>query len=145
MSRGSISKINFILHDVKLSLKNRKKLKSFIIYLLKRENKKLDCINYIFTSEKDITRINKKYLNHNYTTDIITFEYNTPQEPIFSDIYISVDTVRSNSKTFNSSFNHELHRVIFHGALHLCGYSDKKSTELELMRKKEDHYLQKYL
>lgn len=144
MSREANSKINFITPGVKLSLKNRKKLKYFIIYLLKKEGQKADCINYIFTTEKEIIQINKKYLKHSYATDIITFEYNLPQEPILSDIYISVDTVKSNAERFNSSFNLELHRVIFHGILHLCGYSDKKTIEIMLMREKEEYYLQKY-
>ncbi len=87
--------------------------------------------------------INKHFLNLNYYTDIITFDLSDP-DYIFAEIYISIDRVKDNAKIFNTSFKSELHRVIFHGVLHLCGYKDKSKPEKEKMRAKEDFYLTNY-
>ena len=104
----------------------------------------MQSINYIFCSDDYLLELNKQYLNHNTLTDIITFELNAPGEPILSDIFISIDRVKENAKTLEIPFKQELHRVIFHGALHLCGYKDKKKEEQKLMRRKEDEYLNHY-
>ncbi len=126
------------------SLKDRNKLKRFIFLLIKAEKKKLETINYIFCTDAYLLELNKQYLKHNTLTDIITFELNATNEPILSDIYISIDRIKENAKTFNIPFKKELHRVIFHGALHLCGYKDKNKEQMNLMREKEDFYLNQY-
>ena len=88
--------------------------------------------------------INKKILNHNYYTDIITFNLSEDKSDIVGEIYISVDRVKDNAYQLNESFKTELHRVMFHGILHLCGLEDKTKKDILLMRAKEDFYLNKY-
>ncbi len=89
--------------------------------------------------------INKKYLNHDYDTDIITFPFSSPEMPIEAELYISIPKIKEQAKEFNCSFKEELHRVIFHGVLHLCGYNDKTTSQISQMRAKENFYLEKYL
>lgn len=126
------------------SLSDRTRLKSFIATLFKKEGRKLAEIRYIFCSDDYLLEINRQYLQHDYYTDIITFGLSDPGQPINAEIYISVDRVKENAREFNTSFKRELHRVIFHGALHLCGYKDKKSQDQQVMRKMEDKYLAQY-
>ena len=121
----------------------RTAVKDFLRSLFKKEKTKLDSLNYIFCSDDYLLEINKNYLNHNYYTDIITFDL-SEGPAITGEIYISIDRVRENATQFNTSFKQELHRVIFHGALHLCGYKDKIHSDQEIMRKKEDTYLKNY-
>lgn len=129
----------------KIALPNRQWLKSFIESIFKKETKKAGSISFVFCSDAYILDINKSFLNHDYYTDIITFELSDPGAAMVdAEIYISIDTVRDNAKTFNTSIRKELHRVIFHGILHLCGYKDKTTAEKKLMTQKEDHYLAQY-
>lgn len=128
----------------KVSLSNRTDLKAFIIDLFRKEKKKLGELSYVFCSDAYLLDINKQYLKHNYYTDIITFDLSVVPGLISGEIYISVDRVKDNAQNFNASFKEELHRVIFHGALHLCGYRDKTEAEEILMRKMEDKYLRRY-
>ena len=128
----------------KVSLTNRAHLKNFIINIFKREKKKLVNLSFVFCSDTYLLEINKQYLKHNYYTDIITFDLSVDPGLISGEIYISVDRVKDNAQNFNASFKEELHRVIFHGALHLCGYKDKTEAEEILMRKTEDKYLKLY-
>lgn len=104
------------------------------------ENVSIDCLNFIFVNDRDIKIHNDKFLHHNYPTDIITFDYRI-KRIISGDIYIGIETVKFNSKKFNSKFGIELNRVLIHGVLHLVGYKDKKDEEKALMRKKENYYL----
>ena len=97
-------------------------------------------INFIFTGDKRLLQINKQFLDHDYFTDIITFDYGTPAT-VSGDIYISVETVASNAASLNISFAEELNRVIIHGILHLCGFKDKTDAEAVIMRKKENEAL----
>ena len=126
------------------SLSQHGHLKSFISTLFKKEGKKLDEISYIFCSDDYLLEINRQYLKHDYYTDIITFGLSESGQPINAEIYISVDRVKENAREFKTSFKRELHRVIFHGALHLCGYKDKKKEDQQIMRKMEDKYLTQY-
>lgn len=100
----------------------------------------IDTVNFNFVSDRTIVIQNKKYLNHNFPTDIITFDY-TVQHYIAGDIYISLDTVLYNSNKFNVNFNNELNRVMIHGLLHLMKFKDKSKSEKVLMRMKENYYL----
>ena len=103
-------------------------------------NCKVGNISYIFCNDEKILEINKQYLDHDYYTDIITFDY-TENSKIGGDIFISVDTVRSNSEEFNTNYDEELHRVIIHGILHLCGINDKDPGERENMTRCENEAL----
>ena len=126
------------------SLKNRSALKTFITALFEKERIVLNSISYIFCSDTYLHQLNKSYLNHDTLTDIITFPLSDENAPIVSDIYISIDRIKENAFTIGTTFQHELHRVIFHGALHLCGYSDKSNQQKKKMRVLEDHYLHAY-
>ena len=101
-------------------------------------------LNIIFCSDNYLLRINKDYLNHNYFTDVITFELKDYNKQITGEVYISVDSIKKNAKLFNTSVLNELHRVIFHGVLHLCGYKDKTPKDSVLMKSMEDKYLKIY-
>jgi rRNA maturation RNase YbeY len=104
----------------------------------------LNSINYVFCSDKIILEINKKYLHHDFYTDVITFDLSPDNKAISAEVYISIERIKDNSKQLGLSIKSELHRVLFHAALHLCGYSDKKKKDKEVMRKKENELLDKY-
>jgi rRNA maturation RNase YbeY len=97
-------------------------------------------ITYIFCSDDEILQINKYYLNHDYYTDIITFDY-TENNQISGDLFISLDTVKSNAEELGTDYQEELHRVMVHGILHLCGFNDKTPQEEQMMREKENEAL----
>ena len=139
----SQSKVCFFFETRGFSLENRSGLKSQIVSLFKKEGKKLESLNYIFCSDKRLLEINRQYLQHDYYTDIISFDLSAGPATM-GEIYISIDRVRDNARTLGVSFKAELHRVIFHGALHLCGYGDKKKEEVVQMRKREDYWLSRY-
>lgn len=129
----------------KTPLKNRKSLKRFLNLLAKYENQEFSEINFIFCTDEELLEINKSFLNHNYYTDIITFNLSAKKnDPITGEIYISIDRIKENSKTYKTRLTMELHRVIFHGVLHLCGYNDKTPVQKSKMTQKENYYLQTY-
>ena len=140
----TIPPVHFHFLEPGLTLSDRSRLKLFIRSLFKKERKKLAGLNYIFCSDDYLLDINRQYLQHDFYTDIITFDLSEPGQPINAEIYISVERVRDNARQFNNTLKQEIHRVIFHGALHLCGYGDKKPKEETLMRKMEDKYLGLY-
>jgi probable rRNA maturation factor len=144
MHNSNKSKVSFFSSDITFKIKNSPGLKHFIEDLFKKEKRILNSINYIFCSDRYLLKINQKYLKHNYYTDIITFDLSDKSGGIEAEIYISIDRVRENAKGMKTTIKSELHRVIFHGALHLCGYSDKSSRQINLMRKKEDAYMERY-
>jgi probable rRNA maturation factor len=128
-----------------IALKDRGRLKSFILSIFKKEGKKPGTINFIFCDDPQILQVNRDYLQHNYFTDIITFDLSEPgSNSIDADIYISIDTVRDNAKHYKVSIKTELHRVVFHGILHLCGFNDKSPHQQKRMREKENFYLNRY-
>ncbi|MBL7743491.1 MAG: rRNA maturation RNase YbeY [Chitinophagaceae bacterium] len=136
-------KVCFFFEKKFSGLNNRTKLKTFIEYLFQREGRTLLNINYVFCSDKRLLEINRQYLNHDYYTDIITFDL-SENESTEAEVYISIDRVKENAHQVGASILQELHRVMFHGALHLCGYSDRSMSEKSTMRAKEDKYLAKY-
>jgi rRNA maturation RNase YbeY len=140
---SSISKVCFFFQGVKVNFTNRAQLKKYIQLLFKKEGEKLESINYIFCTDKALLEINRQFLTHDFYTDIITFDL-SETNAIQAEIYISVDRVRDNALKLGVSFKSELHRVIFHGVLHLCGYKDKTKGEKEKMRDKEEFYLARY-
>ena len=108
--------------------------------LIEDQNKEEGELNLVFCSDEYLLEINKKHLNHDYYTDIITFDY-SEENKISGDLLISIDRVKENAKTFSVSFIHELNRVVIHGVLHLCGYKDKTEEEKKQMRNLENKYL----
>ena len=125
-------------------LAKRKELKSFIEFLFNSEKKELLSVTYIFCSDSQLLKINQDFLAHDFYTDIITFDMSSKSTKVEGEIYISVDRVKDNSLLYVAEYNNELHRVIFHGALHLCGYKDETAQQKILMRKLEDKYLDLY-
>ena len=125
---------------VGFSISNSEKLNNWVIKCLSRFNKNCGEINVIFCNDDYLLSINKTYLNHDYYTDIITFDYSKPED-VSGDLYISITRVKDNAKKLNLEFNDELYRVIIHGVLHLCGLKDKTKQEKEKMRAKEDEML----
>lgn len=138
-------KVHFHHIERQPSLKDRKKLKLFIAQLFEQEAKRLNKLDYIFCSDNFLLEINKKFLNHDYYTDIITFELSEKPEPIVGEIYISMDRVKENAILYKTALKEETLRVIFHGALHLCGYKDKSKKDSFLMQSKENYYLNLFL
>ncbi len=112
-------------------------IKSWISKVITKSNSFLGSINYIFCNDEYILDINKQYLDHDYYTDIITFDY-CEDKMISGDLFISIDTVLSNSQKFNTSYKEELNRVIVHGILHLIGFKDKSEQEAKEMRNQEN-------
>jgi probable rRNA maturation factor len=132
----------FTYHKVKFKLDKIAGIKKWIEAIAKTEKKTVGGINYVFVTDEELFKMNKKYLNHGTYTDIITFDYTEGKE-ISGDIFISVDRVKENAKKFKVKFDDELHRVMIHGVLHLCGYKDKTPKDSKEMRKKEDFSLSK--
>ena len=135
-------------HDQEVSskLKDRRKLSAYLDALVNNEIKKLKKLQltYIFCSDEHLLQINKEFLKHNTYTDIVTFDLGEFDDEVIGEIYISVDRVAENAEKFDTTYNNELHRVIFHGALHLCGYKDKTEEDKKKMRRKEDQCLKQY-
>jgi rRNA maturation RNase YbeY len=127
-----------------MRLGERKRLKTFLPVVFEMEGKTIKSLIYVFCSDKYLLKINQRFLKHNYYTDILTFDLSKTQKIIEAEIYISVDRVKENSKELKINTNLEFLRVIFHGALHLCGYSDKTKNQKQEMRKKENEYLFHY-
>jgi rRNA maturation RNase YbeY len=132
--------ISYFSENIKIPKINRRKTSAWIKLVASQYNRKIGEIAYIFCDEKKILQINRQYLKHNYYTDIITFDY-SENNTVSGDIFVSVSTVESNSKKFKVSFDEELHRVIIHGILHLCGQNDKTPNERVQMRTREDEAL----
>ena len=107
---------------------------------IRSENKKAGDISFIFCSDDYLLEVNKEYLNHDYYTDVITFDY-VEENIISGDIFISIDRIKENADEFKVSFSDELNRIMIHGVLHLLGYKDKTADEKQLMTTKEDKYL----
>lgn len=121
-------------------LKSRTKIKQWIKQVIEAKGKKTGNITYIFCDDEYLLEVNKQYLQHDYYTDVITFDY-VENDLISGDIFISTDRVRENALAFGSSETEELHRVIIHGALHLFGLKDKSEKEASQMRQAENEAL----
>ncbi len=132
--------VRFFVEEIDFKINNPRKAVNWIKEAVKKERRSLSDINYIFCDDPYLLGLNQGFLNHKTLTDIITFDY-SEGKTIAGEIYISIDRVKENSLKFQSDFEDELHRVMIHGILHLCGYNDKKATEKSIMRKKEDAYL----
>lgn len=126
--------------DLKTNFKNRAEIKKWIKKSVIKEGYKLGELSFNFCSDEELLKINIEHLNHDFYTDIITFELNE-DDVVIGDIYISIDRVKDNAKQQGATFTNELMRVLIHGVMHLCGYKDKTKKDAALMREKEDYYL----
>jgi rRNA maturation RNase YbeY len=140
LKKNSI-RFHFLLPCILL---NRGGLKKFILSIFKKENKIIKELNIIFCSDEYLLSLNRQFLHHDFYTDILSFRLSDANQPLIAEIYISVDRVRENAKAGRFGFKEELHRVIFHGVLHFCGYKDKLNKDIKTMRLKEDKYLAAY-
>lgn len=132
--------IQYCSEDVSSPKIQKRNVTRWIKETIASEGKKLGDISFIFCSDAYLLEMNKQYLNHDYFTDIITFDY-VENNVISGDIFISCDRVRENSLEFNTGFENELSRIIIHGVLHLLGFKDKTKSDKLLMKQKENFYL----
>ncbi len=132
-------KVIYNVEDIDFQLVNQNLLSEWIEKTIHTEGATLGAVSYIFCSDDYLHQMNVEYLNHDTLTDVITFPYN--DNPIEGDIFISIDRVKDNAQDLNIPFNDELHRVMIHGVLHLCGYTDESDEQEAEMRRKEDEYL----
>jgi len=130
-------------YELEFQLENEEQYSSWISNVISSENKKEGDINYIFCDDEYILEINKQYLDHDYYTDIISFDYSVGNE-LHGDIFVSIERVRENAIEFEVTFDEELKRVLAHGVLHYCGYNDKTEEEELLMRSKEDEKIKMF-
>lgn len=138
-SEGGVA-IYFYPEDVDFDLTHPQAVSKWLLKVVEQEGKELVSLTYVFCSDEYLFRLNQEYLQHDTYTDVITFPYGEENE-IEGDIFISIERVKENAATFKTSFERELHRVMVHGLLHLCGYGDKGEEESSLMRKMESDYL----
>lgn len=124
----------------KFKVKDLRKKKIWLNSISKNEGKDIGSLNFLFVDDKEMLKYNKKYLQHESYTDIITFD-NSLNNKIAGDIVISLERVKENAKYYQVSYNYELERVMAHGLLHLLGYNDKNKEEKIIIRKKENYYL----
>ncbi|UCS94578.1 rRNA maturation RNase YbeY [Echinicola marina] len=137
--------INFFQEDIKYNLPQKNLSKKWLRHIAQKEGFTISDLNYIFCTDEYLHQINIEYLNHDTYTDIITFDNSEEENKIESDIFISIERVKENSKTEGQEFQKEILRVLSHGILHLCGYKDKSKEEALLMRKKEDESIDFFL
>jgi rRNA maturation RNase YbeY len=126
------------------SFVSKKDLKEAVKNLALNEGKVLKDLSLVFTDDDYLLEVNKQYLNHDYFTDVITFDYSSFPE-VSGDVMISLDRVKDNAQSLNQSFELEFYRVVFHGVLHLCGYKDKSEADEKEMRAKEDYYINRFV
>lgn len=132
--------VRYFNEDIKFSLKAKILNNKWLRMVAESEVKRLGDVNIIFCSDNYILDVNMKYLQHDYFTDIITFDY-CEGNVLNGDLFISIDTVRDNAQFYGTEFEDELNRVMVHGVLHLIGYDDHTEEDIKVMRSKEDYYL----
>ncbi|MGN0195779.1 MAG: rRNA maturation RNase YbeY [Candidatus Cryptobacteroides sp.] len=133
--------VSYFFEETDFKFKNRRLNNAWLKTVAGSEVKKLGDINIIFCSDNYILDVNQRYLQHDYFTDIITFDY-CEGDVLSGDMFISVDSVRENSLFYGTEFENELNRVIVHGLLHLIGYDDHTDDDIKTMREKENYYLE---
>ena len=132
--------ITYNAEGVKMPKFKKRAMNAWIKQVASDHGRRIGEVGYMFVSDEKILEVNNEYLGHDYYTDVITFDYDEG-DVINGDIVISLDTVRSNAEMFHKSYEDELHRVIIHGILHLCGINDKGPGEREIMEANEDRAL----
>ena len=138
-----MNKIDFYYEDCEFVYKGKIATRSWINRAVKENNKQLGLISIIFFSDNYLLKINQDYLNHDYFTDIITFDY-CEGNSVSGDLFISIDMIRANAEKFGVEFIDELHRVIIHGMMHLVGFKDKTDEEAQVMRTQENYWLERF-
>ena len=133
--------ITFNNHNIQFSLKDKLFIKSFLARVFAEEGVVFKSVSYVFCTDEFLLKLNQEYLNHDTLTDILTFTLSNSSLPVVSEIYISVERVKENAEKLKVPFITELYRVMIHGILHLCGYTDQTKSKKANMRKKEDYYL----
>lgn len=133
--------INFFSEETTFKPTQVKLLRHWLLSNIKNEGYQLLELNFIFCSDDYLLNINRTYLNHDTYTDTVTFDNSETEKDILGDIFISIDRVRENAKTFKTSVKDELHRVMVHSTLHLLGYKDKTTKDKTIMTAKENEYL----
>jgi len=126
------------------NLANRQMLKGFILSMFRKEKQPFEKMDIIFCDDKFLLVLNREFLKHDYYTDILSFPLSIKGKPLIAEVYISIDRVRDNARNLETTFREELHRVIFHGILHFCGYRDKRPVDIEKIRAMENKYLNSY-
>lgn len=140
----ALKDISFFSEEIDFTLKDKAKVRTWIADTIKSEGfKRIGELSFIFCSDEYLLEINEQYLNHDTYTDIVTFDSSEDEAVIAGDIFISVERIRENASKFGVSERDEMHRVIIHGVLHLCGFMDKEKEEKDLMTAKENEYLAK--
>lgn len=135
-----MTEITYLAQQTELPIFNQLAVNEWIKQVARNHNRVVGPLTYIFCSDDRIIEVNRKFLNHDYFTDIITFDYSSHKR-ISGDMFISMDTVKSNAELFQRAYNEELMRVVIHGVLHLCGINDKGPGEREIMEVHEDDAL----
>ncbi|MGA1374123.1 MAG: rRNA maturation RNase YbeY [Flavobacteriales bacterium] len=135
--------IRFSGADTAWTCRNKRKIQAWLLHVIESHAKELGEVEVIFCSDAYLLELNRLSLNHNYYTDIITFDY-CAGDLISGDLFVSLDRVRENAKSGAVSFSNELYRVLVHGVLHLCGWTDSSPSEKESMRSQEDHWLSEF-
>lgn len=133
--------LSFCFEDTPFTLHHSNELIHWLRSAIEEEHHQLGELTYIFCSDQYLLEVNRTYLQHDYYTDVITFDHSEEVSLIEGDIFISVDRVRENAHSYQVDFWHELHRVMVHGVLHLLGYEDKDESAAREIRQKEDYYL----
>ncbi|RRA98945.1 rRNA maturation RNase YbeY [Larkinella rosea] len=133
--------IRFFTEDIKFTLSQKILTRQWLTKLATREGFSVGELNYIFCSDEYLLQVNREYLEHDYYTDIITFDNSEEENRLEGDIFVSIDRVRDNALQLQIAEEQELRRVLAHGLLHLCGFGDKTDDEIALMRKKEEESL----
>ncbi len=138
------SDILFFTGDIRFTLRNKAAVNKWLKSVSKKHKKQIASLNYIFVSDDYLLDINKRFLRHNFLTDIISFDYSEDKKAkngVVGEIYISIPRVNENAAKFKSTRTEELHRVMAHGLLHLCGFGDKSPSEIKRMRTEEENAL----
>lgn len=133
--------IHFFSDSISFNLRDRRAIRLWLARLAKAHKKEIGYLNYVFVSDNQLLKMNQRFLSHNTFTDIITFPGEQVAGSVNGEIYISIDRVRDNARKFGVSTKDELHRVMAHGLLHLCGFNDKSSREQRVMRSQEEKAL----
>ncbi|MCU0353772.1 MAG: rRNA maturation RNase YbeY [Cytophagales bacterium] len=133
--------IAFFNEDIEFTLPAKRCTAAWLKQIVEREGKQVEALNYVFCSDDYLLDVNRQYLDHDYYTDIITFNQSEDSAALEGDIYISIDRVRDNAESLGVTFEEELRRVLCHGLLHLCGYDDHTDADRAAMREREDFYL----
>lgn len=136
-----MSEIQFFSENVDFKLKNKTILKNWLLKSICNEGKKAENINFIFCTDDYLLEINRKFLNRNTLTDVITFDYSEQEKVVSGEIYMSYQRIVDNATKYDQSVDNEINRVIIHGVLHLVGYDDNTENQKEIMTQKEDYYL----